>query len=98
MRRSGHGQVKTDMLRSNSKSLGNHVVSAEEEKERLHSGKDLQQRKVSSCFRRARRREQQTRQGLLLKGRGNEADCLINEPGGGNSRPYPRDNDGTVFV
>jgi len=28
-------KVKTDMLRSNSKSLGNHVVSPEEEKERL---------------------------------------------------------------
>jgi len=27
--------VKADMLRSNSKSLGNHVVSPEEEKERL---------------------------------------------------------------
>ena len=28
-------KVKTDMLRSNSKSLGNHVVSPEGEKERL---------------------------------------------------------------
>jgi len=28
-------KVKTDMLRSNSKSPGNHVVSPEEEKERL---------------------------------------------------------------
>jgi len=28
-------KVKTDMLRSNSKSLGHHVVSPEEEKERL---------------------------------------------------------------
>jgi len=28
-------KVKTDMLRSNSESLGNHVVSPEEEKERL---------------------------------------------------------------
>ena len=28
-------KVKTDMLRSNSKSLGNHVVSPEEGKERL---------------------------------------------------------------
>ena len=28
-------KVKTDMLRSYSKSLGNHVVSPEEEKERL---------------------------------------------------------------
>ena len=28
-------KVKMDMLRSNSKSLGNHVVSPEEEKERL---------------------------------------------------------------
>jgi len=28
-------KVKTDMLRSNNKSLGNHVVSPEEEKERL---------------------------------------------------------------
>ena len=36
------------MLRSNSKqSAGNHVVSPEEEKERLR-GKDLQKRKVSS--------------------------------------------------
>ena len=35
------------MLRSNSKSLGNHVVSPEEEKERC-SGKDLQKRKVLS--------------------------------------------------
>jgi len=33
------------MLRSNSKSLGNHVVSPEEEKERLR-GKDLQKKKV----------------------------------------------------
>jgi len=33
------------MLRSNSKSLGNHVVSLEEEKERLR-GKDLQKKKV----------------------------------------------------
>ena len=32
-------------------------------------------------------------QGLLLKG-GNEADCLINDPGGGNP---PWHNDGTVF-
>jgi len=30
-------KVKTDMLRSNSKSLGNHVVSREEDKERLQS-------------------------------------------------------------
>ena len=29
-------RVKTDMLRSNRKSLGNHVVSPEEEKQRLH--------------------------------------------------------------
>jgi len=35
------------MLRSNSKSLGNHVVRPKEEKERLH-GKDLQKRKVVS--------------------------------------------------
>jgi len=28
-------KVKTDMLRSNSKSLGNHVVCPEEEKKRL---------------------------------------------------------------
>jgi len=33
------------MLRSNSKSLGNHVVSPEEEKERLQ-WEDLQKRKV----------------------------------------------------
>ena len=33
------------MLRSKSKSLGNHVVSPEEEKESC-SGKDLQKRKV----------------------------------------------------
>jgi len=37
---------KTDMLRSNSKSLRNHVVSPEEEKERLQQ--DLQKRKVLS--------------------------------------------------
>jgi len=37
------------MLRSNSKSLGNYVVSPEEEKGRLQcSGKDLQKRKVLS--------------------------------------------------
>jgi len=37
------------MLRSNSKSLGSHVVSPEEENERLgYSGKDLQKRKVLS--------------------------------------------------
>jgi len=37
------------MLRSNSKSLGNYVVSPEEEKGRLqYSGKDLQKRKVLS--------------------------------------------------
>ena len=36
------------MLRSNSKSLGNHVVSPEEEKERLRGGKDLQKKKVLS--------------------------------------------------
>jgi len=37
------------MLRSNSKSLGNYVVSHEEEKGRLQcSGKDLQKRKVLS--------------------------------------------------
>jgi len=35
------------MLGSNSKSLGNHVVSPEEEKERLQWG-DLQKRKVLS--------------------------------------------------
>jgi len=35
------------MLRSNSKSLGNHVVSPEEEKESC-SGKDLHKRKVLS--------------------------------------------------
>ena len=35
------------MLRSNSKSLGNHVVSPEEEKEGC-GGKDLQKRKVLS--------------------------------------------------
>jgi len=35
------------MLRSNSKSLGNHVVSPEEEKKGC-SGKDLQKRKVLS--------------------------------------------------
>ena len=34
------------MLRSNTKSLENHVVSPEEEKERLRYGKDLQKRKV----------------------------------------------------
>jgi len=34
------------MLRSNSKSLGNHVVIPEEEKERLRYGKVLQKRKV----------------------------------------------------
>ena len=34
------------MLRSNSKSLGNHVVSPEEEKEKAVVGKDLQKRKV----------------------------------------------------
>jgi len=34
------------MLRSNSKSLGNHAVSPEEEKERLQ--KDLQKRNVLS--------------------------------------------------
>jgi len=33
------------MLRSNSKSLGNHVVNPEEEKERLQ-WKDLQKKKV----------------------------------------------------
>ena len=37
---------KTDILRSNSKSLRNHVVSPEEEKERLQQ--DLQKRKVLS--------------------------------------------------
>jgi len=31
-------KVKTDMLRSNSKNLGNHVVSPEEEKGRLQWG------------------------------------------------------------
>jgi len=35
------------MLRSNSKSLGNHAVSPEEEKKDC-SGKDLQKRKVST--------------------------------------------------
>jgi len=42
-------QQKTDMLRSNgnSKSMGNHVVSPEEEKESC-SRKDLQKRKVLS--------------------------------------------------
>jgi len=35
------------MLRSNSKSLGNHVVSPEEKKKGC-SGKDLQKRKVMS--------------------------------------------------
>jgi len=40
-------KVKTDMLRSNSESLGNHVVSPEEEKEG-YGGKDLQKRKVLS--------------------------------------------------
>ena len=35
------------MLSSNSKSLGNHVVNSEEEKERC-GGKDLQNRKVLS--------------------------------------------------
>ena len=40
---------KTDMLRSNSKSLGNlYVVSPEEEKERLQYGKDLQKMEVLS--------------------------------------------------
>jgi len=34
-RRKKNKKVKTDMLRSNSTSLGNHVVSPEEEKERL---------------------------------------------------------------
>jgi len=34
------------MLRSNSKSLGNHVVIPEEEKERLRYGKVLQKREV----------------------------------------------------
>jgi len=34
------------MFRNNSKSLGNHVVSLEKEKERLHRGKDLQKKKV----------------------------------------------------
>jgi len=36
------------MLRSNSKRLGNHVVSPEEEKRKGRSGKDLQKRKVLS--------------------------------------------------
>ena len=36
------------MFSSNSKSLENRVVSPEEEKERLYSGKDLQKRKVLS--------------------------------------------------
>jgi len=35
------------MLRSNSKSLGNHIVSPEEEKKGC-SGKDVQKRKVLS--------------------------------------------------
>jgi len=40
-------KVKTNMLRSNSKSLGIHVFSPEEEKEGC-GGKDLQKRKVLS--------------------------------------------------
>ena len=41
------------MLTSNSESLGNHVVSPEEEKERLR-GKDLQKRKVLSLERKSK--------------------------------------------
>jgi len=36
------------MLRNNSKSMGNHVVSHEKKKKKGCSGKDLQKRKVLS--------------------------------------------------
>ena len=39
---------KSSYARSNSKSLGNHVVSPEEEKEGYTRGKDLQKREVLS--------------------------------------------------